>query len=182
MSLILRRLYGICGALAGIAMIALLALILANILGRIFGFYLRGADAYAGYCMAAASFFALAYALGHGDHIRVTLFLDKAHGGLRRALEIWCLGTATALSAWFAFYSAKMVWWSYAFHDISQGNDATALWIPELAMAIGVIVLFYRLSRKIDRRIARRADRRRGQGLRRRAAHGMMRARWNSLP
>ena len=94
----LKPLYTACGALAGVAMIALLGLVMANILGRLMGFYLRGADAYAGYCMAAASFFALAYTLGHGDHIRVTLILQKLSGWRRRGLEIWCLAVATLLS------------------------------------------------------------------------------------
>ncbi|MBI3710779.1 MAG: TRAP transporter small permease [Proteobacteria bacterium] len=123
-------------------MIALLVMVMANILGRIFGFYLRGADAYAGYCMAGASFFALAYALCHGDHIRVTLLLHHLKPAARRAAELWCLGAASFLSGVFAFYSVKMVWWSYTYHDISQANDATPLWIPELAMAIGTTVLF----------------------------------------
>jgi TRAP-type C4-dicarboxylate transport system permease small subunit len=138
----LKPLYNACGALAGAAMIALLALVVINIFGRLMGFYLRGADAYAGYCMAAASFFALAYALGHGDHIRVTLFLQKLSGWPRRALELWCLGVACVLSGLFAYYAIKMVWWSYSFNDVSQANDATPLWIPELSMAIGVSVLF----------------------------------------
>jgi TRAP-type C4-dicarboxylate transport system permease small subunit len=138
----LSGLYAACGALAGLAMVALLLLVVANILGRLFGFYLRGTDAYAGYCMAAASFFALAYALGHGDHIRVTLILQKFTGRTRRALEIWALAVACVLSGLFAYYAFKMVWWSYSFNDISQSTDATPLWIPELAMAIGVAVLF----------------------------------------
>jgi TRAP-type C4-dicarboxylate transport system permease small subunit len=138
----LKPLYNACGALAGMAMIALLLLVIVNIVGRLLGFYLRGADAYAGYCMAAASFFALAYALGHGDHIRVTLFLQKLTGWRRRALEIWCLAIASVLSGLFAYYSIKMVWWSYSFNDVSQANDATPLWIPELSMAVGVSVLF----------------------------------------
>lgn len=138
----LRPVYNACGALAGVAMIALLVLIMANILGRLLGFYLRGADAYAGYAMAASSFFALAYALGHGDHIRVTLFLQKLQPGPRRAAELWCYGAASLLSALFAYYSIRMAWWSYTFNDVSQANDATPLWIPQSAMAIGVSVLF----------------------------------------
>jgi TRAP-type C4-dicarboxylate transport system permease small subunit len=137
----LDRLYRFCGALAGVSMILLLGLIIANILGRLFGFYLRGADAYAGYCMASASFLALAYTLGHGDHIRVTLILQSLKPGPRRIVEVWALGVATLLSGAFAFFSAKMVWWSYAFNDVSQATDASPLWIPQLTMAIGVTVL-----------------------------------------
>lgn len=158
MTVHLERLYRACGVLAGAAMIGLLALILANILGRLLGFYLRGADAYAGYCMAAASFFALAYALGRGDHIRVTIVLDRLPQGARRAAELWCLGVAVLASGAFAFYSAKMVWWSYTFHDVSQSNDATPLWIPQSAMAIGTSVLFIAFVDRLARTLRGRAD------------------------
>ena len=33
------------------------------------------------------------------------------------------------------------MWQSRTFNDISQGNDATPLWIPQLAMAAGATVL-----------------------------------------
>ena len=45
--------------------------------GACSSFNLRGTDAYAGYCMAAAAFLALAHTLKRGEHIRVTLFLDR---------------------------------------------------------------------------------------------------------
>ena len=130
-------------------MIGVLLFVMANILGRQFGFYIRGADAYAGYSMAASSFLALAYALGHGDHIRVTLVLQHVGQRLRHGFEIWCLAAACFLTGVFGFYSVKMVWWSYTFHDISQSNDATPLWIPQLGMAIGVSVMFVAFVEKL---------------------------------
>ena len=69
----------------------------------------------------------------------------------RRGLEIWCLVVATLLSGLFAWYAFKMVWWSYSFNDVSQANDATPLWIPELAMAIGVSVLFIAFAENLIR-------------------------------
>ena len=39
------------------------------------------------------------------------------------------------------FYSCKLAWQSHAFHDISTSNDATPLWLPQLTMAIGTVVL-----------------------------------------
>ncbi|HEX6959566.1 MAG TPA: TRAP transporter small permease [Ferrovibrio sp.] len=136
----LAPLYRACGWLAGLFMIALLATILLSIFGRLAGFYLRGLDAYAGYCMAASAFLALAYAFVHGDHIRVTLIIGRLAPQMRRLSELWCAVIAIAISGALAFYSAKMVWWSYEFHDVSSGNDATPLWIPQLGMAIGSIV------------------------------------------
>ena len=133
--------YNAAGYLAAFFMVGVLAMVLASVVGRLAGFNLRGSDAYAGYCMAAASFLALAHTLKRGEHIRVTLFLERFGGRLRRPLDLWCHAAGTFFCAILAFYSTRLVWQSRAFHDISQGNDATPLWIPQLAMAAGAIVL-----------------------------------------
>ncbi|MBM3597015.1 MAG: TRAP transporter small permease [Alphaproteobacteria bacterium] len=139
----LYRLYWMCGVLAGVFMMALLGFVLWGVIMRFFpALYLRGTDSYAGYCMAASAFLALAYTFAHGDHIRVTLLIQRFRGGTRRALELWCLLLAALLSGFFAFYGCRMVWWSWKFHDISQAHDATPLWIPQLGMGIGAAILF----------------------------------------
>ena len=45
------------------------------------------------------------------------------------------------LATLFAYYSCRLAWQSYTFNDISTGNDATPLWIPQLSMAWGTVVL-----------------------------------------
>jgi TRAP-type C4-dicarboxylate transport system permease small subunit len=128
--------------LAALSMVGLLAMVLLTILSRQMGFHVPGTDAYAGYLMAAAGFLALAHTLKKGEHIRVTLLLGRLQGGARRAMELWALAAAAALAGLFAWYSARLVWQSRLFNDISTGNDATPLWIPQLAMAAGTLVLF----------------------------------------
>jgi TRAP-type C4-dicarboxylate transport system permease small subunit len=137
----LDTLYNAAGYLAAFFMIGILVMVLASVVGRLAGFNLRGSDAYAGYCMAAASFLALAHTLKRGEHIRVTLFLDRFGGRLRRPLDLWSHVAGTFFCAILAFYSARLAWQSRLFNDVSQGNDATPLWIPQLAMAAGAIVL-----------------------------------------
>ena len=44
-----------------------------------------------------------------------------------------------------AFYAIRLTYQSWDFHDISTGNDATPLWIPQIGMAVGAIVLFIAL-------------------------------------
>jgi len=110
------------------------------------GFNLRGSDAYAGYSMAAASFLALAHTLKRGEHIRVMLLLERFGGTLRRPLDIWSHVAGTFFCGVVAFYSVRLVWQSRAYHDISQGNDATPLWIPQIAMAAGAIVLLVAMA------------------------------------
>lgn len=137
---LLDALYDAAAALAAVAMVGLLAMVLLSIAGRELGFHLRGTDAYAGYLMAGAGFLALAHTLRRGEHIRVTLLLQAAPPGLRRGLELWSRLAASLLALLFAFYSCRLVWQSVAFNDISTGNDATPLWIPQLAMAVGTVV------------------------------------------
>lgn len=128
--------------LAGLGMIGVLLMVSTAILGRLLGFPVGGADAYAGYAMAGAGFLALASTLKHGEHIRVTLVLGMLRGRSRRGLEILALLIAVALSGFLAFYSARLVWQSWDFHDISTGIDATPLWIPQIPMAVGTLIFF----------------------------------------
>ena len=137
----LDALYNAAAILAAFFLIGTLAMVVTGIGGRLFNFYLRGTDAYAGYCMAAASFFALAHTLRRGEHIRVTLVLDRLGARARFALELWCHAVAVFLSGVVAFFSVRLAWQSYTFHDISQGSDATPLWLPQLSMAAGTVVL-----------------------------------------
>ncbi|MCY7305296.1 MAG: TRAP transporter small permease, partial [Rhodoferax sp.] len=115
--------------------------VLLSVLGRQFHFHVPGTDAYAGYLMAASGFLALAHTLKRGEHIRVTLLLAALQGRWKKSLELWALVCASALAGMFAFYSCKLAWQSRSFHDISTGSDATPLWIPQLGMAVGTVIL-----------------------------------------
>ena len=91
--------------------------------------------------MAASGFLALAHTLKRGEHIRVTLIVGKLTGAGRKVMELWALLVGSALSTLIALYSWRLVMQSHQFHDISTGNDATPLWLPQMFMAIGATVL-----------------------------------------
>jgi TRAP-type C4-dicarboxylate transport system permease small subunit len=139
---LLDTLYDVSAWIAGLFMVLILINILVQVGGSYFGLYIRGTDAYAGYSMAAASFFALAHTFKRGEHIRVTLILQRLPAPWRWRMEIVCLSIAVFLLANFTWYSWTMVWWSYEFNAISDAQDRTPLWIPQIAMAFGVMVLF----------------------------------------
>ena len=138
---LLDALYDGAAWLAALFMVGLLIMVLLSIVSRLLHFHVPGTDAYAGYLMAASGFLALAHTLKRGEHIRVTLLLSALKGRARHALELWALFAATALAALAAFYSGRLAWQSRAFNDISTGNDATPLWIPQLSMAVGSVIL-----------------------------------------
>ena len=134
-------LYDSAAALAALFLIGLLGMVLLSILGRQMHFHVPGTDAYAGYLMAASGFLALAHTLKRGEHIRVTLLLAALEGSFKRVLSLWALAFATALAMLIAFYSCRLVWQSRNFNDISTASDATPLWIPQIGMAVGTLIL-----------------------------------------
>ena len=142
---LLEFLYDASAWLAALAMIGVLAMVLLSIASRQLGFHVAGTDAYAGYSMAAAGFLALAHTLKRNEHIRVTLLLGRLKGRARHALEMWAHSAGVLLAALFAFYSVRLAWVSHAINDISTSNDATPLWIPQIAMAVGTVVLLIAL-------------------------------------
>ncbi len=142
---LLDFLYDACAWLAALAMVGVLVMVLLSIVSRQAGFHVPGTDAYAGYTMAAAGFLALAHTLKRNEHIRVTLLLGRLQGRARHGLEMWALSAGVLLAGLFAFYSVRLAWVSRAINDVSTGNDATPLWIPQLAMAVGTVVLLIAL-------------------------------------
>ncbi len=137
---VLDTIYQCSGFVAAGFLLILLCIIVLQMVMRWSGGVFIGATNYAGYCMAAASFFALSYALNHGAHIRVSMVLNQL-GRFRRIGEVWCFGIGSALSVYFMYYAYKGVYWSLKLNDVSQGQDATPLWIPQIPMALGTTVL-----------------------------------------
>ena len=150
----LRRLYDAAGALGGVFMVLLLAFVLYSVgpgvglwleqtfgLPNLFNYVARSADEFAGYAMLASAFLAMASTFGRGEHIRVTLLLQRLKGRARRVAELWCLALGSLLSGYLAWFSVRLCYLSWELNDLSTGLIAIPLWIPQLGMAIGAVVL-----------------------------------------
>ncbi|WP_374447391.1 TRAP transporter small permease [Stella sp.] len=137
----LDGLYWAGGALGCVFMVGIASTIMAQIVGRLVGFQVPSADDISGYFMGASTFFALAYALRRGGHIRVELMLQQLGPGTRRAFELWCLAAATAMSGYAAWWCCFLTWESYTLGDVSPGIVAIPLWLPQLSMSAGLILL-----------------------------------------
>lgn len=137
----LDGLYDASAWAAALMLIGTLLMVLLGMLDRYVTLNFRGTDMYAGYCMAAAGFLALAHTLKKNEHIRVTLILNALPPKAKRVLELWSLGAAVLLSGLFCFYSIRLAYQSWDFNDVSTGNDATPLWLPQIGMGVGTLVL-----------------------------------------
>ena len=144
----LKSIYKYSGYIAAFFLILVAGFILIGIASRIFGFYIRGLAEYSGYCMAAASFYALAFTFAEGGHIRITLFLEKSSSVYKRFLELWCLLIASIFSGYLSFYLWKMLLISYDFQERSEGADEILIWIPQTSLAIGSLIFFIAVLHK----------------------------------
>jgi TRAP-type C4-dicarboxylate transport system permease small subunit len=139
MTSLLTNLYRFLMGLSCMAMLAAFLAIMLGVAARKFRWDIQGLDAYAGYAIAAALFLALPATLKHGDHIRVTLVMQRLSSRAQNVLEYWCLIAAAAISVYLAWFACRLVWVSYVTHDMSPSADVSPLWIPQLAMALGCI-------------------------------------------
>jgi TRAP-type C4-dicarboxylate transport system permease small subunit len=135
----LDRFYQVCGLIAAVMLVILTGLILASIVSRILGVYLGGVNEFAGYAMAAGSFFGMPYAFRAGAHIRVSLLITNLAGRTRWIFELWARGVIALAAGYLAFYFCRLSYISYDFGDVSQGADAMPLWIPQSVMAVGAV-------------------------------------------
>ncbi|MDX1513864.1 MAG: TRAP transporter small permease [Gammaproteobacteria bacterium] len=154
----LDRLYLASGALAALFIVAICVVVLlqvgANLIdvaaklitGEPVGIVIPSYAEFAGFFLAAASFLALAHTLRRGDHIRVSLLITHVRGTPRRVMELVCIGVALAVSAYFAWFMFDLVLESFEYGDLSTGMVPVKLWVPQLSLALGLVVLAIALA------------------------------------
>ncbi|RXJ74536.1 C4-dicarboxylate ABC transporter permease [Veronia nyctiphanis] len=131
--------YLLSGYLSGFCIIVIMLLILAQIIGRLFGFIVPSAEDFSGYALAASTFFGLAYTFREGGHIRVNLLIQRLPETLQTPLEVIVLAMAFILLTFTSYYCTYMVWESYDFEEVTHGYIPIPLWIPQVPLAVGMI-------------------------------------------
>lgn len=137
----LRKLYTLSGLLAGVFLIIICVLIVAQILARQFGTMIPSTDEFAGYSMAASGFLALPYALMRGAHIRVELLFRILPQRSLFAVEVLGNVVGLLIAAYLAWYCALFVLESYEFKEVSSGLLPIPMWIPQIPMVLGTVIL-----------------------------------------
>ena len=160
------------GVLAAVFMVMILLLIVGQMGARWSGITFEGSTEFAGYAMAATSFFALAHAFSRGAHIRVLILLNL-NNFTRMWLDAGAMLVAAIIATYFARYAVKTNFLSEMLNDRTQGQDQipewvvtflsmfgtapdswfslwqssseawiyTPVWVPQIPMSIGTILL-----------------------------------------
>ncbi len=136
---VLDTVYRIAGYIAAVFLILILLLVALQMVARWVGINVAGTSDITGYSMAAASFLAFPYSLNNGSHIRVSLLLNAA-GRYKWQVELWCWAVGTIFAGLFAWFAVKLTYESWLWNEVSGGQDAWPLWIPQIAMAVGTLL------------------------------------------
>ncbi len=145
----LDRLATICGGFAALFLCMIAVIIVAQIISRLMGMHIPAADDFAAWSMAASVFLGLPYAMLHGDHIRVTLILQAIPKKWHKAYELMATVIAIVISIWGTWHITQFVYESYVYKQLAQGMVKMPLWIPQLAMPIGLILFTLILIRRL---------------------------------
>lgn len=141
MNTIKEKCYQCSGLLSGLCIVAITLLLLAQIIGRLFGIIVPSAGDFAGYALAASTFLGLAYTFKEGGHIRVTLVIQRFSPFPRKIQEAVILTLSLALLCFLSYACVSMVYESYSYGDVSYGYIPVPLWIPQTPVAVGMVAL-----------------------------------------
>ena len=154
----LDRLYDAGFVLAALALVAIAALVLVQVAGRVIdrsliavgrepvGIAITSLSELGGVLFVGAAFLALAGTLRAGGHVRVTMLTDHLPVSLARPLAGLVLLAALGLCG-FALYSAFVqARDSYAFGAVSFGMAGFPLWVPQAVMVAGLALLALALA------------------------------------
>lgn len=142
----LDGLYRFSSLLAGLLVVFIFVIILAQIVGRQLGFAIPSANELSGFAMAGAVFLALAPTLRAGAHIRVGVLIRRLRGGARRGLEL-SVGAFSLLASGYATLQLwRLVLDSYAYGDLAPGLLPLPIWIPQSLLAVGLTIFAIALA------------------------------------
>jgi len=127
----LDRLYLAGGIIAACFLVMILLLIVAQMIARWSGVAFPGSTEFAGYAMAATSFFALAHTLTRGSHIRVSIFLNLT-SFTKMWLDAFAMLVAAIIATYFARFAIKTNFLSEMLNDRTQGQDRVPEWLLSL--------------------------------------------------
>jgi TRAP-type C4-dicarboxylate transport system permease small subunit len=150
--------YRAAGGLAAAFIVAIVAIVFAQVClnladkisvamtGQGVGLTIPSYSDFTGFFLAGSSFLALAYALRAGGHIRVSLLTNKMPAAMARLSEIAVICLALVMSGYASWYMGLLVLESHEFGDRSSGMVSVPLWIPQLPVAFGLIILTIALA------------------------------------
>lgn len=131
-----------CGNISALLILFSLAFTsYAVMLRYVFGAPLAWSDEFAGYLLVAIVMLGAAEAYRQGDHIAIDLLYARSPGWLRAPLALWAHISVLAFAALLAVSAWDSIRFAYDFGSYSAGHLEVAMWIPQLPILLGAVLL-----------------------------------------
>ena len=166
----LRDIERACALASALALVAMVVIIVTDVVTRNFlGFSFQISDEFGGYLLVAATFMAMPVAAARGAFHQVAFLQMRLPERARLAVEATVHAISLAVCLIMEWQIVRFVMINYRSGDAAPTQTGTPLWIPQLAMPIGMgllcLMLFIRVIRAIDEwRSYEGADPRDGHG------------------
>lgn len=129
-------------ALSAVSLLVSLALIAYSVVMRYFLNRPQSwIDEIAGYLLVASVMLAAADALFHGEHIAVDIVTERLPAGAKRIVHIFGLVAVAVMGALLAISGWDMVEFSWESGMLSTGYLSVPMWVPQLLVPIGGVLL-----------------------------------------
>jgi len=136
----IKKLENFGAFLAALSMVLMFSLGLAEILSReVLGSSISVSLEYTGYLVGFSFLMGSGWTFREGKHVRLTLFAPKGKAG--KNLEIAVLLVALGLAVLLAYGLVSWALGSMSRGSVSFFPSATPLWIPQMILSIGPVIL-----------------------------------------
>lgn len=156
MGLLVRGIERLSALLAWVSMAAVLLMMLLVVvdvaLRTFFSSSLLLVDEVGGYLLVLTAYLAYAEALKRDSHVRVDMVFNLLSARLQRRLDLVFLSLSVLAVAAVAWASVVMVYRAYVRGVTVPGVLLTPVWIPQVAMVLGLAALVLQLLVEIRKR------------------------------
>ncbi len=137
----------------GLLIVALMLIVASEVVARsVFNHSFLVADEYSGYIALMLVFLGIPYALHEEALLRVDFLFDRLKGRRRELLAMLFDFVSLAVTLVLGFYLTRMVLTTFQRGSFSSTPAMTPLWIPQVAMPVGILLLAIVLVARIVRR------------------------------
>jgi len=147
---IIRKVSGIGTFLSSLFMIFITILIGLEVLLRsVFDTTTHISTEYSTYFFIALVSLGLAYTMREDGHIRITLLTGRLKGKARKIQEISTTVLALIISVFLFYHTVLMTYETYSLGMKADTVSETPLYIPQLAIPVGILLLIFQLIDRI---------------------------------
>lgn len=150
-----NRIYLLSAQLAGLCIISIVLLIVAQVVGRQAGIIIPAIEEISGYLLVAACFLGLAHTFNSNSHVRVAILLHHLPQNWRTFVEAAVLLFASILCGFLCFGFWEMLLDSWSHNVVSTGYLAIPEWIPQAVMLFGAALFFFAVASRTASSIQR---------------------------